>query len=100
MNYVDDAGTGRCAEMDLKSTIACPSCGHTSAETMPTNACRFFYDCKGCGQRLKPLAGDCCVFCSFGSVPCPRVQERMGALLYLRPPHLAAQRRLLALFAQ
>jgi hypothetical protein len=42
---------------------------------MPTDACQFFYDCKGCGERLKPLPGDCCVFCSFGTVPCPPVQE-------------------------
>ena len=34
-----------------------------------------FYDCKGCGQRLKPKTGDCCVFCSYGSVPCPPVQQ-------------------------
>jgi hypothetical protein len=40
----------------------------------PPDACQFFYDCKGCGTRLKPLAGDCCVFCSYGSVPCPPVQ--------------------------
>ena len=33
------------------------------------------YDCKGCGQRLKPKPGDCCVFCSYGSVPCPPIQE-------------------------
>ena len=29
---------------------------------MPTDACQFFYDCKGCGARLKPKPGDCCVF--------------------------------------
>ena len=23
---------------------------------MPTDACVFVYDCKGCGERLKPLA--------------------------------------------
>ena len=61
--------------MQLKSTLTCPKCGHRSVETMPTDACQFFYDCKGCGERLKPLAGDCCVFCSYGSVPCPPVQE-------------------------
>jgi hypothetical protein len=42
---------------------------------MPTDACQFFYDCKGCGERLKPLAGDCCVFCSYGSVSCPPIQS-------------------------
>jgi len=61
--------------MQLESTLTCPSCGHQSVETMPTDACQFFYDCKGCGTRLKPLAGDCCVFCSYGSVPCPPVQS-------------------------
>ena len=25
-----------------------------ASETMPTNACMFFYVCKGCGIRLKP----------------------------------------------
>jgi hypothetical protein len=42
---------------------------------MPTDACQYFYDCKGCGAVLKPNAGDCCVFCSYGDVPCPPIQE-------------------------
>jgi hypothetical protein len=58
----------------LQSTITCPRCNHQASETMPTEACQFFYDCKGCGVRLKPKAGDCCVFCSYGSVPCPPIQ--------------------------
>jgi hypothetical protein len=61
--------------MNLNSTITCPFCGHKSAEEMPTNACQFFYDCKGCGMLLKPKDGDCCVFCSYGDVPCPPIQE-------------------------
>jgi len=60
--------------MQLASTLTCPECGHQATETMPTNACQFFYDCKGCGARLKPKPGDCCVFCSYGSVPCPPIQ--------------------------
>jgi len=43
---------------------------------MPTNACQFFYDCAGCGELLRPKAGDCCVFCSYGSVPCPPIQQQ------------------------
>jgi len=61
--------------MQLVSTLSCPACGFAATETMPTDACQFFYDCKGCGIRLKPKAGDCCVFCSYGSVPCPPVQD-------------------------
>jgi hypothetical protein len=64
-------------DMQLQSTLTCPKCSHQAVETMPTNACQFFYDCKGCGERLKPLAGDCCVFCSYGSVPCPPIQSNL-----------------------
>ena len=59
----------------LESTLTCPSCGATKAETMPTNACQYFYECAGCKTLLKPKPGDCCVFCSYGTVPCPPIQE-------------------------
>ena len=61
-------------DVRLESTITCPQCGHVRTEVMPTDACLFFYDCEGCKTLLKPLAGDCCVFCSYGDVPCPPVQ--------------------------
>jgi hypothetical protein len=61
--------------MQLISTITCPQCGHRSAETMPTDACRVLYECKGCGALVRPKPGDCCVFCSYGDVQCPPVQE-------------------------
>jgi len=60
------------------SDITCPECGHTETETMPTNACQWFYDCKGCNALLKPKAGDCCVYCSYGTVACPPIQEGDG----------------------
>jgi len=56
------------------SLLTCPHCGHRSEETMPVDACRFFHDCAGCGTVLAPRPGQCCVFCSYGSVPCPPVQ--------------------------
>ena len=61
--------------IELRSTITCPECGHSATEEMPTNACQFFYICGGCGVKLRPNAGDCCVFCSFADVPCPPIQE-------------------------
>jgi hypothetical protein len=61
--------------MILESVITCPSCGHAKSETMPTDVCVFFYDCGGCDVLLKPKPGDCCVFCSYGSLPCPPIQE-------------------------
>jgi hypothetical protein len=57
------------------STVTCPNCQYAAAETMPTNACVHFYECPGCGFLLKPRPGDCCVFCSYGDVPCPSKQE-------------------------
>lgn len=41
---------------------------------MPTNACRYFYDCPNCKVKLKPKTGDCCVYCSYGDVACPPIQ--------------------------
>jgi hypothetical protein len=58
----------------LESVITCPACGISKIETMPTNACQYFYECTGCGTRLRPKTGDCCVFCSYGAVPCPPKQ--------------------------
>jgi hypothetical protein len=57
--------------IQLTSTITCPACGHRAVETMPTDACQQFYRCKGCGALLRPMANECCVFCSYGDVPCP-----------------------------
>nr|WP_121021281.1 GDCCVxC domain-containing (seleno)protein [Litoreibacter meonggei] len=59
----------------LQSTLTCPSCGNVATETMPTNACQWFYECSACHIVLKPLDGDCCVFCSYATVPCPPIQE-------------------------
>ena len=58
----------------LQSTITCPECKHSKEETMPTNACQYFYECEGCKKLLKPTGTDCCVYCSYGTVPCPPIQ--------------------------
>ena len=59
----------------LLSTLTCPVCGHQTLETMTTDSCQYFYECSGCRTLLKPEAGDCCVFCSYGDTPCPPIQE-------------------------
>ena len=63
------------ADVELLSTLTCPECGHVSQETMPINACQWFYECVACKTLLKPKAGDCCVYCSFETVKCPPIQE-------------------------
>lgn len=62
----------------LESLLTCPMCGHAATETMPTDACQFFYECVACKALLRPKAGDCCVFCSYGSVKCPPMQAQRG----------------------
>ena len=62
-------------KITLESTITCPSCGHKKEEVMPTDACQYFYECESCKKVLKPKQGDCCVYCSYGSRPCPPIQE-------------------------
>lgn len=60
--------------MQLTSAITCPACGAQTTETMDLNACRYFVTCPQCKERLRPLEGDCCVFCSYGDAPCPPKQ--------------------------
>ena len=62
----------------LESVLTCPHCGFSKLETMPTNACQFFYECAACKTLLRPNPGHCCVFCSFGSVKCPPIQQQLA----------------------
>ena len=63
------------AAIVLDSVLTCPHCGFATRETMPTDACQFYYECSNCKTLLRPAHGDCCVFCSYGSVKCPPVQQ-------------------------
>jgi hypothetical protein len=60
--------------VEIKSILTCPNCGQTKEEIMPVDSCVYFYECEKCKTMLKPLKGNCCVFCSYGSVKCPPVQ--------------------------
>lgn len=62
----------------LKSIVTCPICGYEKEEVMPIDACQYFYECQHCHAVLKPKEGDCCVYCSYGSNPCPSVQQAGG----------------------
>ena len=62
------------SDVILESTITCPECGFEKKEIMPTNACQYFYECESCHVVLKPKEKDCCVYCSYATVPCPPIQ--------------------------
>lgn len=82
VNYYQNRLHGNCKTcttyegktVELKSTLTCPNCGHKKEELMPTDACQYFYECEKCKKMLKPLEGDCCVYCSYGSIKCPPIQ--------------------------
>jgi hypothetical protein len=78
----DDADTLELLALDatkaviLKTTVTCPSCGFRKEETMGEKDSVYFYTCAHCKKVLKPIFGDCCVFCSYGTVICPSEQKR------------------------
>jgi len=57
-----------------ESVLTCPHCGGATVEEMDLESCRFFHECAQCHVLVRPKTGDCCVFCSYGSVKCPPVQ--------------------------
>ena len=60
----------------LESTLTCLHCGNAERLKMPSDYCQFFYECTACRTVFRAKEEHCCVFCSFGDVPCPSVQER------------------------
>ena len=62
-------------KITLQSVITCPHCGFSGEEFMPEDACVWFWECPECKELLRPKQEYCCVYCSYGTVPCPPVQE-------------------------
>ncbi|MBW8002485.1 MAG: hypothetical protein FVQ80_10755 [Planctomycetes bacterium] len=61
--------------MKLDTIITCPKCCFKKKERMPADACMCFYKCTNCETVITPQEGDCCVFCSYGTVKCPPMQK-------------------------
>jgi hypothetical protein len=60
---------------ELNVTVTCPHCGYRAVEVMPLDRCVFVYECRGCQALIKPKPNECCVYCSYGDVRCPFVQD-------------------------
>lgn len=74
---MDDLATGRDDKrmtVETVSLVTCLSCGDQRLEPMPEFSCLLAYTCLSCGTVLRPAEGDCCIFCTYGSVPCPPIQ--------------------------
>jgi hypothetical protein len=85
MPGADDGGRGRARKIReagryaacvvTQTRMTCPQCGLPQVETMPTDACQYVLRCEGCETLLRPLEGDCCVFCSYADHACPPRQK-------------------------
>ena len=62
----------------LESVVTCPTCEADSSERMPEDASQFFWECPVCEAVARPKPGDFCVYCTYGTVPCPPIQEGGG----------------------
>jgi len=60
--------------MLFKSELKCPECSFLYEEVMLENTCQTYYRCPDCQQQIKAKSDECCVFCSYGDVPCPQAQ--------------------------
>ncbi|MBT3653611.1 MAG: sulfurtransferase TusA family protein [Euryarchaeota archaeon] len=62
------------SKFESKSNLTCPVCKTSEKLNMPTDQCIIVHNCINCNEILQPKNGDCCVFCSYGDVPCPPIQ--------------------------
>ena len=60
----------------MNGKFLCPFCQQEQIAGMDIDSCLYFWKCKDCEKIIKPLEGDCCVFCSYGETNClPKYQE-------------------------
>ncbi|MFZ3039139.1 MAG: GDCCVxC domain-containing (seleno)protein [Polynucleobacter sp.] len=64
---------------DHSSTITCPICLHAEVLALPKGSSQHLYQCQACKTILKPKSGDCCIFCSFGSIDCASAEKNLAA---------------------
>ncbi|MBB3167451.1 GDCCVxC domain-containing (seleno)protein [Simiduia aestuariiviva] len=60
--------------LQIRSLVTCPECRAVAIEHMPVDARQWFYRCNTCDHLITPKSGECCVFCAYGTIPCPSVQ--------------------------
>lgn len=59
----------------LDAVLRCPFCLGEELLRMPENFCEILRPCRFCRRIIRPRPGDCCVYCSFATVPCPPHQQ-------------------------
>ncbi len=59
----------------LRSIMQCPHCGFKVTERMPAKMKVLRWQCPACTAMIESPPTACCVFCAYGSVPCPDAQQ-------------------------
>jgi hypothetical protein len=78
------------SDLLLESVLVCPVCGFAKRETMPLTPANSSTSALA-ATVLRPKTGDCCVFCSYGSVKCPPNAGRELAVLNTSAIHFSAR---------
>jgi DNA-directed RNA polymerase subunit RPC12/RpoP len=63
------------ATMLNTATIVCPHCQHPSEETMRVRVVERTIRCSECSETIETPADKHCVWCAYGDIPCPVVQN-------------------------
>ncbi len=61
-----------------RSIVQCPHCGFKTVEHMPSVRKVMTFCCPACERSCAADDKHCCVFCQYGSVPCPTAQAGKG----------------------
>ena len=75
--------------METVSQVTCPECGHVATETMPTDACIYFYECTGCGNCCVEDAPDSCRCSSMNVIAVDRLPQIKDGLFLPLPQFIA-----------
>ncbi|WP_354001882.1 GDCCVxC domain-containing (seleno)protein [Sinobacterium norvegicum] len=63
----------------MRSIIQCPHCGFKAVEDTLATELLADYRCLACAKLLQAAGADpCCIFCSFGTVPCVQSKNKGG----------------------
>jgi hypothetical protein len=60
--------------------IKCPHCKAEQETLMPNNSNQIAFVCSACRKTMLIAEGDCCVFCSYGSIKCLPKQANLEKL--------------------
>ncbi|WP_293596999.1 MULTISPECIES: GDCCVxC domain-containing (seleno)protein [unclassified Polynucleobacter] len=63
----------------LHTTITCPNCRGQESLEISQGYSQHLYRCPSCSTILKPKSGDCCIFCSFGSLDCSSAEQNLAS---------------------